>query len=595
MEDSRSDRELLSALRDGDQRAYAVLWERHIGAALRYAHRLFPSHAEDLASEALLAVYQQVTTTSTGPDFAFRSYLKAVIRNTAIRWRKEADRIDDTVEADRPHFRDALHLVERESNAQQLLGAFQELPERWQRVLWLTEVADVPRPEIARELGIKPNAVSALQRRARSGLKLHWLTTQIPLPLRDDEAHAARLFPRHLTDPLDDTVAREVTDHVASCGECGELLLDMRSDARRLQGVTLSAVGFGALGVVLPSTGALAPGTAAAAAAIVAAGTGVGVTSLLVGGIGVLTVSGILLGSFLFPPTAPIESSPPLAATESTSAAAHPVTGAEAPDGTDVAPIVTGPQPVPRTGRWINDPGIDSVDLVNDPEAAGPLSPTAPVTAPGTTPGPGSGSGLSPGLLTPTSSSGYLAPVLSGAATPGSTVAVDVGGARYTPAIAPDGTWSFDPRALQLPAGTHDYQAWAFDDTGESPAATGSFTILPIVIEGFENITGTEDMDVTEASTTGLVIAATGPANGSIYITSIEGHSAVIPLDSTGHAIKRLRMHSQGWYWFTFRALDGDGFWGPMDEHPLDVWDPDVIFDPWGPDPEQMTFDISDP
>lgn len=124
---------------------------------------------------------------------------------------------------------------------------------------------------------------------------------------------------------------------------------------------------------------------------------------------------------------------------------------------------------------------------------------------------------------------------------------------------------------------------------------TGSFTILPIVIEGFENITGTEDMDVTEASTTGLVIAATGPANGSIYITSIEGHSAVIPLDSTGHAIKRLRMHSQGWYWFTFRALDGDGFWGPMDEHPLDVWDPDVIFDPWGPDPEQMTFDISDP
>lgn len=595
MEDSRSDRELLGALRDGDQAAYAVLWERHIGAALRYAHRLFPSHAEDLASEALLAVYQQVTTTSAGPDFAFRSYLKAVIRNTAIRWRKEADRIDDTVEADRPNFHDALSLVERESNAQQLLGAFQELPERWQRVLWLTEVADVPRPEIARELGIKPNAVSALQRRARSGLKLHWLTMQIPLPLRDDEGHAARLFPRHLTDPLDDAVTREVTEHVSSCGECGELLLDLRSDARRLHGVTLSAVGFGALGVALPSAGALAPGTTAAAAALVAAGTGVGITSLLAGGIGVLTVSSLLLGSLLFPWATPIGSSPSLAETESTSTAARPFDGTEAPEGTDAAPIATTPQPIPRTGRWINDPGIDSVDLVNDPEAAGPIDPTAPGTAPETTPGPGSGSGLSPGLLTPTSSSGYLAPVLSGAATPGSTVAVDVGGARYTPAMATDGTWSFDPRALQLSAGAYDYQAWAFDDTDQSPAVTGSFTILPIVIEGFENITGTEDMDVTEASTTGVVIAATGPANGAIYITSIEGHSALIPLDGTGHAIKRLRMHSQGWYWFTFRALDTEGFWGPPDEHPLDVYDPDVIFDPWGPDPEEMTFDITDP
>ena len=595
MGDSRSDRELLRELRDGDQTAYAVLWERHIGAALRYAHRLFPSHAEDLASEALLAVYQQVTTASAGPEFAFRSYLKAVIRNTAIRWRKDADRIDDTVEADRPHFRDALSLVERESNAQQFLGAFQELPERWQRVLWLTEVADVPRPEIARELGIKPNAVSALQRRARTGLKLNWLTAQIPQPLRDDEAHAARLFPRHLTDPLDDTVAREVNDHVSSCGECGELLLDMRSDARRLQGVTLSAVGFGALGVVLPATGALAPGTTAAAVGLIAAGTGIGITSLLAGGIGVLTISGLLLGPLLFPGDAPIAASAPLASTERMSAAAPPAPGVGTPGGMELVPIPTTPSPALRTGRWIDDPTIDSVDLVNDPEAAAPISPTAPGTAPGTTPGPGSGPGLSPGLVTPSTSSGYLAPVLEGSATPGSTVGVDVAGARYTPDVATDGTWSFDPRALQLPAGTYDYQAWAFDDDVQSPAMAGSFTILPIVIEGFENITGIEDMDVTEASTTGLVIAATGPANGSIYITSIEGHSALIPLDSTGHAIKRLRMHSQGWYWFTFRALDADGFWGPPEERPLDVWDPDVIFDPWGPDPAEMTFDISDP
>lgn len=596
MEDPRGDAELLRALRNGDQNAYAVLWERHIGAALRYAHRLLPSRAEDLASEALLAVYQQVTTTDAGPEFAFRPYLKAVIRNTSIRWRKDADHIDDTLEPDRADFRDALSLVERETNAQQFLGAFQELPERWQRVLWLTEVAELPRPQVARELGIKPNAVSALQRRARSGLKLQWLTAQIPLALRDDEAHAARLFPRHLAEPLDETVEQEVAEHVASCVDCSELLLTLRSDARRLHGVTLSAVGFGALGAILPSTTTFAPG-AAVAATVMAAGTGAGLASLLAGGVGVLTAGTILLGSLLFPTTVPVAAETTLAE-ETTSTASAPPARLGAPDGTDTTvPTATAPpRPTLRTGRGNPDPSIDSVDLVNDPDAPGPVSPTRPDTSLGT-PGPGEGQGspLSPGLTTPPASSGYLAPVLTGVATPGSSVGIDVDGARYAPAVGADGAWSFDPRALQLAAGTYDYQAWAYDADGQSPATSGSFTIAPIVVQGFEDIAGTEDMQVAEASTTGLVIAVTGPANESIHIATMQGHSAVIALDETGHAVKRLRLHSRGWYWFTFRALDAEGFSGPINEHPLDVYDPDIIFDPWGPGPEEMTFDLSDP
>lgn len=602
MEDPRGDAELLRALRDGDQAAYAVLWERHIGAALRYAHRLFPSRAEDLAAEALLAVYQQVTTTDAGPEFAFRSYLKAVIRNTAIRWRKDADHIDDTVEPDRADFRDALSIVERETNAQQLLGAFQQLPERWQRVLWLTEVADVPRPEVARELGIKPNAVSALQRRARSGLKMHWLTSQVPPALRDDEAHVARLFPRHLAEPLDETVAREVAEHVPSCDVCSDLLVGLRTDAQRLHGVTLSAVGFGALGVILPSTGAFAPGTAVAAA-VVATGAGAGLASLLAGGLGVLTAGTLILGSFLLPGTPPAVSAPAAegdkawSAVRSVPSNGAQVPGVGAPDGTVATPAPSASPSAPRTGRWNSDPTIDSIDLVDDPDAPGPLNPTRPGTAPGTTPDPGGdpGSTLGPGVITPAASSGYLAPVVAGTATPGSAVAVEVAGQRYTPTVAADGAWSFDPRALELAAGTYDYQAWAFDAGGQSPATTGSFTILPIVIQGFENIAGTEDMQVEEARTTGLVIAATGPANGTIYVSTMQGHSAVIPLDETGKALKRLRLNSRGWYWFTFRAMDAEGYIGPADEHPLDVYDPDIIFDPWGPGPEEMTFELVDP
>lgn len=590
MEDPRSDAELLRELRDGEHDAYVVLWERHIGAALRYARRMFPSRAEDLASESFLAIYQQVTTAGGGPEFAFRSYLKAVIRNISIRWRKEANRFDDTVEPDAVDFRDALSLVERESNANELLGAFQELPERWQKVLWLSEVAEVARPEIARELGIKPNAVSALHRRARSGLKLQWLTRQVPVLLRDDESHAAHLLPRYLTEPDDQILALEVTTHLETCGMCSDLLVSLRTDARRLQGVTLSAVGFGALGVALPATSALAPGTAVAAGVLLT-GAGAGIASLLAGGVGVLAVGGILLGSFLVHP-GEVDAAP-LADTTVQVPATTPAPGGASlgQTGTVPSPVTTVPQP-PRLGRWNDDPSIDSVDVVDDPDAF-PGYPTRPQPATGAVADPGTDpeAPLSPGLTTPAASSGYLAPAIAGTATPGSTVAVEINGQRYTPTVADDGSWSFDPRGLQLPVGTHDYQVWADDGTTQSTATAGTFTIEPILVEGFEDITGFEDMQVPEASTTGLVVSFTGPANEAIFVGA-GGRTVIIPLDATGHAVKRLRMNAAAFYWFEFRAIDAAGNWGPVVEHALDVYDPDAIFVPWEPGSD---FEIVDP
>lgn len=150
-------------------------------------------------------------------------------------------------------------------------------------------------------------------------------------------------------------------------------------------------------------------------------------------------------------------------------------------------------------------------------------------------------------------------------------------------------------RALRLEAGTYEYEVWAFDEVSPSAPATGSFTVLPLVVQGFEQVTGDRDMTVDEARTTGLVVAFTGPANGRIHVASMAGPSAVITLDGEGHARRRLLMNSRGWYYFTFRALDADGYWGPGLEDALDVYDPDIIFDPWGPSPEEMTFEFVDP
>ena len=591
MIDPRSDAELLSALRAGDRGSYEALWRRHADAARRYAYRLFPARADDLVSESFLAIYQQVTTTDKGPQFAFRSYLKTVIRNTAIAWRKDAQRVLTSDDVDQVESRDGLSVVEQQAGSADVLAAFQALPERWQRVLWLAEVDDVDRPEIARELGIKPNAVSALQRRARTGLKFQWLSRQIPVSLREDTAHVARLIPQYLTEPNNITVEREVADHLPACAECSDLLQSTRGGAARLQGRTL-AVLLGAAGLGTPAVASLSSGTVAVAAFTGLSGW------LIAGTLGAATVGGIIVAALIAGPvplSADVEALP--VNTDVVAPASEPDPArTPGPDLVITVPPATSPE-VPTTGRRVLDPTIPSAGLSDDPDQEFPTAPTRPQPAGPGTPGPGTNpeSPMSPGVTSPTTSSGYLSPVVTGRTAPGQTVVVAVDSARYTPAVAEDGAWSFDTRALQPQAGTHAYEVWAFDETSQSTVTSGTFTVLPIQVRGFEQLTGFEDMLVDEAQTTGVVIAVTGPPNGRVFITSMEGHSATITLDQNGYTRKRLLMDAAGWYYFSMRALDSDGYWGPAWEKAVDVYDPDVIFDPWGGGPDSMTFELVDP
>ncbi len=588
--DGRTDAELLAALRGGDKHAYAALWERHAPAAQRYALRLSPARADDLVSESFLAIYQQVTTTEAGPQFAFRSYLKAVMRNTAIRWSKDADQLTFTDEIDAVDERDALSLAETDSEAGDVLEALQALPERWQRVLWLAEVVEAGRPEIARELKIKPNAVSALQRRARTGLKFQWLSRQIPGALRDDTSHVARLFPQYLTEPRNATLIAEVDPHVAECAECRVLLGSLRGGAARLQGATLGVL-LGSAGIGA-ATASLSSATTATALAVVA-GTGA-VAWLIGGGMAAVTAGGLIIAPFFTvgpalaapeptlvqtAPVAPEPIGPPV--TRDPLAPSSPIVPVGAPGQVDPADqgiaerytLEYQPRPDPATG--VPDPGPAPGQSTPDPTGT-------------STPAPGT-PGSSPGVVSP-ASSGYLAPVITGKTTPGNKVAVQLDSSRYTPTVGADGSWTFDPRGLELPAGDYTYQAWTFTDSASSPATEGMFTILPIEVRGFENVTGFEDLTVTQAKTTGLVVEFRGPANGTIYVSTMEGNTAFVALDANGYAQRRMLVDSYGWYWFTMRYIDKDGYWGPLWEHNLDVYDPVAPYDPMGPDPADMTY-----
>jgi RNA polymerase sigma factor (sigma-70 family) len=641
-----SDAELLDKLRDGDQTAYVALWTRHISAALRVARRLYPSRAEDLASESFLAVYQQVTVAGNGPRSAFRAYLFTTMRNTAVRWAKESDNYDTVAEIERIDPRDGLSVLEEDAASAELLAAFQALPERWQRALWLSEVENVARPQIAEEFGIRPNAVSQLLARARAGLSYQWLAQQVPAALRDDPGHVARLLPKYVTDL--DAVSAEVEAHLQDCAVCSELHTDLLGSAARMRKTTLSVAGFTALGVALPSASPLSAGLAAGAAAVaIGAATGAGAAGGTLGvgvGVGALITSGLLALTLLVAPGGAGRSTDQNAAGSSSQSAADERQSVFVTDkdedrrpqrpgadddrasddsrgdqgvghGDDNGDDGTGTgdgsrddggqdrgndKKRPDTGRGNDDETIEDVDFGGDttPDEREPRD--RPRPEPDDVPGPSTdpGAPLTVSVASPPSTD-YFAPTLRGSTSPSARVLLQLEGVPgsgfpdsqqvFATTAAADGAWSFDMSLLEREnAGTYAYRLWAADGTSTSQLTAGSFTLLPVAVAGFED---NPEMMLAEASSTGVVVAILGPANGSVCIDLWTGQTVVVPLDAQGSAVRRVRMLTGGFYVFSFRPCSGV-VRGASTEAFAYVEDPDEIFGPWGP--EDPVFEVAE-
>ena len=125
-----------------------------------------------------------------GPESAFRAYLFTVVRRVAGLRREKNRRVQPTDDiavleagtalagtAEEP----ALAGFERGVVAR----AFHSLPERWQAVLWHTEVEGLTPAEIAPILGLTANGVAALAYRAREGLRQAYLQQHLQDPLDD--------------------------------------------------------------------------------------------------------------------------------------------------------------------------------------------------------------------------------------------------------------------------------------------------------------------------------------------------------------------------------------------------------------------------
>jgi RNA polymerase sigma factor (sigma-70 family) len=258
-----SDGELISAVRGGDSDAYGELFARHVEAARRLARQLVSAgEVDDLVSEAFAKVLV-VLQRGGGPDLAFRAYLLTAVRRLHVDRIRSTARLrttDDLTPFDPGvPFRDTA--VEGFENAA-AARAFASLPERWQLVLWHTEVEGQKPAEVAPLLGMSANSVSALAYRAREGLRQAYLSMHAQDVDEDACARTRASLGAHVRGGLSRRDSAKVEQHLEECRRCAAIYLELTEVNSRL-GAVLAPLLLGAAATAY--LGAAAGGGAVAA------------------------------------------------------------------------------------------------------------------------------------------------------------------------------------------------------------------------------------------------------------------------------------------------------------------------------------------
>lgn len=280
-----SDAELIDAVRGGRIEAYGSLYERHVSAAYNLARQLSRSTAEadDLVSEAFARVLDTLRG-GRGPDSAFRAYLLTALRHVAYDKTRRDRKLElaedvttvsgvDTEKVSQP-FRDtAVAGLERSMAAK----AFARLPERWQAVLWHTEIEGQQPVEVAPLLGLTPNGVSALAYRAREGLRQAYLQVHLAETTAGSCRATADKLGAWTRRGLSKRETAQVESHLDGCERCRALAAELADVNGGLHLVAVLVLGIGATGylAVTAKAGsaiAAAAGATAATTATTAAG-----------------------------------------------------------------------------------------------------------------------------------------------------------------------------------------------------------------------------------------------------------------------------------------------------------------------------------
>jgi RNA polymerase sigma-70 factor, ECF subfamily len=174
-----ADEDLMVLVRDGEPRAFDVLFDRHGGPAFSLAYRMCGSRAraEDIVQEAFLSVWRAGGRYDQSRG-SVRTWILSTVHNRAIdSFRREAARPARSLEQDdagdrlvAPELTDVE--AERRVDADNVRGALRELPDDQRQVIELSYYGGFTHQQIAEMLALPPGTVKGRMRLGLGKLRI---------------------------------------------------------------------------------------------------------------------------------------------------------------------------------------------------------------------------------------------------------------------------------------------------------------------------------------------------------------------------------------------------------------------------------------
>ncbi|HET6508027.1 MAG TPA: sigma-70 family RNA polymerase sigma factor [Baekduia sp.] len=226
-----TDHDLVTAVRAGDEDAFALICERYEPRLVGFAARVLGperSAAEDVVQDALLRTHR--TLLRDDRPMALRAWLYRVVRNGCLdelsRGRRELASLDDLQPAAEPAAPGPgpAELISTREQARDVLGDLAALPAAQRAAILGRELEGRSHEDVARELGVSVQASRNLVFRARENLvRTAEARAASCLDVRDDllRAHDARR-----------RASARTYRHLAGCAACRAY----RAELQRIRG-----------------------------------------------------------------------------------------------------------------------------------------------------------------------------------------------------------------------------------------------------------------------------------------------------------------------------------------------------------------------
>jgi RNA polymerase sigma-70 factor, ECF subfamily len=176
---THADEDLMALVREGDARAFEVIFDRHSGAAFSLAYRMCGRRAmaEDIVQEAMVSLWRSGARYDRARG-SVRSWVLSAVHNRAIdAFRQEsaksslnvgdeglAERLESEERTDRE--------AERRDEARQVRSALKELPGEQRQVIELAYFGGFTHTQIAEMLGLPPGTVKGRMRLGLTKLRV---------------------------------------------------------------------------------------------------------------------------------------------------------------------------------------------------------------------------------------------------------------------------------------------------------------------------------------------------------------------------------------------------------------------------------------